>query len=275
MPIHAVSTLGVLSLDRYRRLRLCRATGDLPYTTAIPAGLSCDEGAAQTHSVSGPISSGQFRGNISAVIWNSQALFCYRDDRHMEKSNYVHCLAARYDIILLSEVHGLRGAPELWRPPHGFDAHWSLGTEAGSAGVGILIRRTFRDKFSECEPIHIWRGRALLLRLRGAAGCLDICSIYGHTGDHILPHELQEVLPRSREGCTTQRALRDHLRLRISTSLSSQNDALTLLGGDFNWTVDEQDRCSKTKCKWTGSKDDLDEQDWGVNSICLRPTKLR
>ena len=116
LSIHAANALGDMSLDRYRRLRLCRATGDLPYTAAIPAGLSCDEGAAQAHSVSGPISGGHFRGGISAVIWNSQALFCFRDDRHMEKSNYVHYLAARYDIILLSEVHGLRGAPELWRP---------------------------------------------------------------------------------------------------------------------------------------------------------------
>jgi len=86
-------------------------------------------------------------------------------------------------------------------------------------------------------------------------------SVWSH-GGHILPNELQEVLPRFREGCTTQRALRDHLRYRISSSLSSHNDALILLGGDFNWTVEEQDRCYKTKCKWTGTKDDLDERDF-------------
>jgi len=128
MPIHAVSNLGALPLDRYRRLRLCRATGDLPRTTAIPAGLSCEEDAAQIRSSGAPVPNGQFRGNLSAVAWNSQALFCYKDDRHEAKSDYVHYLAARYDIILLSEVHGLRGAPELWRPPHGFIATgpWAL-----------------------------------------------------------------------------------------------------------------------------------------------------
>ena len=103
-------------------------------------------------------------------------------------------------------------------------------------------------------------------------------SLWTH-GDHILPNELQEVLPRYRAECTTQRALRDHLRFRISSSLSSQNDALTLLGGDFNWTVEEQDRCSKTKCKWTGTTYELDERDvqrqLGRKFIFLRPTKQK
>ena len=141
MPIHAVSNLGALPLDKYRRLRLCRATGDLPRSAAIPAGLSCENDAAPGDPNPAPVPNGQFRGNISAVIWNSQALFCHLDDRHEAKANYVHHLATRYDIILLSEAHGLHGGPDLWRPPHGFVAFWSLGAETGSAGVGILIRK--------------------------------------------------------------------------------------------------------------------------------------
>ena len=133
LPIQTASAQGEMPLEKYRRLRLCRAVGALPYTAAIPAGLSSEEDGTQARSDSGQITGGQFRGGASAVIWNSQALFCFKDDRLMEKSNYIHYLAARYDIILLSEVHGLRGAPELWRPPHGFDAHWSLGT-------GLVLR---------------------------------------------------------------------------------------------------------------------------------------
>jgi len=134
MPIHVASSQGTLPLEEYRRLRLCRATGDLPRLAAIPAGLSCEIDATQAAPIPDHVPNGQFRGNISAVIWNSQALFCHKDDKHEAKANYVHKLAAQYDIILLSEVHGLHGGPELWRPPCGFEAYWSLGSEAGSAG---------------------------------------------------------------------------------------------------------------------------------------------
>ena len=67
MPIHAASNQGTLPLDEYRRLRLCRATGDLPRSVAIPAGLSCENDAAQVDPSPVPVPNGQFRGNISAV----------------------------------------------------------------------------------------------------------------------------------------------------------------------------------------------------------------
>ena len=117
LPIQTGSAQGEMPLEKYRRLRLCRAVGALPYTAAIPAGLSSDDDGTQARSGSGQVKCGQFRGGVSAVIWNCQARFCAKDERRLEKSNYIHFLAARYDIILLSEVHGLRGAPELWRPP--------------------------------------------------------------------------------------------------------------------------------------------------------------
>ena len=77
MPIHVASNQGALPLDEYRRLGLCRATGDLPRSVAIPAGLSCEDDATQVAPSPIPVPNGQFRGNISAVIWNSQALFCH------------------------------------------------------------------------------------------------------------------------------------------------------------------------------------------------------
>ena len=144
--------------------------------------------------------------------------------------------------------------------------------------MGILIRKSFREKNPSANR-YIFGEAERCFYDCAARQVAWIFAQFMDTRDHNLPNELQEALPRYRAECATQRALRDHLRYRISSSLCSQNDALTLLGGDFNWTVEEQDRCSKTKCKWTGTKDDLDERDFqrqlGASSICLKPTKRK
>ena len=62
LPIQTASAQGEMPLETYRRLRLCRAVGALPYTAAITAGLSSEEDGAQARSDSGQITGGQFRG---------------------------------------------------------------------------------------------------------------------------------------------------------------------------------------------------------------------
>ena len=86
---------------------------------------------------------------------------------------------------MMQELHSTEGSVLTWNPPEGYNLFHLHGT-AASAGVGILIRRTFLDLFD--TPLtpqldNIVPGRIGRLRLKGKLGSLDLYSVYLTTGD--------------------------------------------------------------------------------------------
>lgn len=226
----------------YRRLRLRRALGDLHRATPIPSGhpgsLAAGHGATRA---------GQYSGGYRAVVWNAQAFFAARRERAGSKLAFAARLLQRGDFLMLTEAHGTEGMHSAWRPPPGVTAWWSAGASTAHAGVGLLINNGFLANF-EANPRWevIWPGRAAKLCLKGNQGSLELLVAYFHTGNEVKEADKHGVLPSWWDRCNSFPQLRRHLRHRIAGAIRPRHEALTIIGGDFNWTVQEQDRRSKS-----------------------------
>ncbi|CAK0839971.1 unnamed protein product [Prorocentrum cordatum] len=131
---------------------------------------------------------GQYMGDLSVTSWNAQALFATDMFRFEAKSSYVNKMMLKSDICLITESHGSETSNSTWRAPLGSTAWWSEGASHGQAGVGVIIRDSFLQQFTERPRwVHIWKGRAAKLCLRGPLGALDIVVVYGHAGSHRAP----------------------------------------------------------------------------------------
>ncbi len=94
--------------------------------------------------------------------------------------------------------------------PSSVQASWSAGTtEIG--GVVLWIDRTFLQKFQpvgEADVIHVIPGRAMICRLDGFEGSLDIITLYMSTGDATVESAaVREALARL---LRTSKRLGDH-----------------------------------------------------------------
>ena len=62
------------------------------------------------------------------------------DARHIAKRRYIFRLAAKYDILTLTEVHGSQGECDAWLPPEGHTARLSASGQSDKAGIGIIVK---------------------------------------------------------------------------------------------------------------------------------------
>ena len=65
------------------------------------------------------------------------------------------------------------------------------------------------------------------------------------------------------------------MRHRVANAISPRHDTLTIIGGDFNWTVDEQDRRSKSTMASTGRNGIAEELHfWAAWKVSTRYSKM-
>ncbi|CAK0817329.1 unnamed protein product [Prorocentrum cordatum] len=206
---------------------------------------------------------GQFQGGFSMTFWNAQALFASDVYRFSAKSAHVHKLLQKSDICLITEAHGSETRNSTWRAPLGTTAWWSEGASAGRAGVGVVVRDSFLKQFSE-QPlrVHMWRGRAAKLCLRGPMGAFDIMVVHGHAGSAQTPtdSDMGGVLRPRRADIHSLCDIRSLLRSKISDSLSPAEGCLALLGGDFNWVIADRDRIALRTMEPSGHRDARSER---------------
>ena len=239
-------------LSIYRHSRLRRALGAAPLapvprgrlTTPAPSAASPDRRL------------GQFRGDLRIGTWNAQALFAVDPTRRSQKMQYLQQLMKQVDVLLITEAHGTAGDHALWHAPGGCSGWWSPGPSTGHAGVGVVIRKSFLENFDP-NPVKavIWQGRALKLSLRGSLGALDVVVAYFHTGAALTDMDLYDVRPQEMARCSCFPGLRACLRSRIAGRLSLPRNALTVLGGDFNYVAEEAGRQALSTARASGARD--------------------
>ena len=177
--------------------------------------------------------------------------------------NVVMSLLPSHDALLLQEVHGTSGMLEAWSRPRGYQAFFSLGANAGCAGVGILLSESFLQNFEGAPQVtEVCKGRALKVSLRGRKGCLDIWSVYFPTGDAITANDLYDVPLRDQLNCRHFVDLRNLMRNRMRASLSSSLEAASVVGWGFNYVIDSGDRRALNTMAETGSRNRSEEDHW-------------
>ena len=117
--------------------------------------------------------------------------------------------------------------------------------ERRPSGVGLLIRAQFLAQFNpiveDRDWIEIEKGRAAVLRLEGEHGRLHIFVVYLASGADCKTQRLQSLQ-------------------KISQKILPQEDALSVITGDFNYVPSERDRYSKNDGQWTGLLDREEEE---------------
>ena len=261
--------LNDVPLQCYRRQRLLRATGQAPQNLVLPPARSVPAQSCTDQSRR----LGQFRGDLSVITWNAQAFFAADPLKHAAKEKYLLSLLGRADVVIITEAHGTQSGNRAWRPPHGCKAWWSAGPTTGHAGVGVVAKDVFLQKFDRTPTWSvIWPGRAARLSLSGPEGSVDILAVYSHTGSQVTEHDLFGVADTVRPSCVSFPALRAHLRCRLANAIAPKGSVLTVLGGDFNWVTAEGDRISLSTAT-PSSRNDSNEENHFKN-IVARPHGL-
>ena len=83
-----------------------------------------------------------------------------------------------------------------------------------------------------------------MLRLRSSFGSLDIFVVYFPTGAEVKEEDYFGIDPDCRHTINTFPALRAHLRNLVAAKIAPRNDALSIIGGDFNYVADPKERIS-------------------------------
>ncbi|CAK0822989.1 unnamed protein product [Prorocentrum cordatum] len=198
-------------------------TKDSDELTAKAAGVSCRATVSSTR---------PYTGNYKGCSWNCEALMATKVSRQTANCNQVSKLMASHDFGIFVEAHGTKGKEDAFSLPPGCAAYWSH-LSARRAGVGIVLRRSFLNKFAQVRDgdfLEPEPGRVARLRLRGPHGNVDIWAIYLTTG----------------EGPANDRLARDRSHSIIKQSLASPRDALSVLAGDWNYVPYPQDRWTYT-----------------------------
>ena len=193
-------------------------------------------------------------GSYRGALWNAQALFSRQPSKHEKKMNKVVELMRHQDFMFISETHSTIGkvrALEHRLEQLGLSAWWSHGGHR-RAGTGVIIKNSFLSEFSSAPPtwLDISPGEAGILRLSGSKGQLDLCAAYFPTGNQ-----------RSEGNSLVD--LRSALRRKIHGAVRPQQITLTIMGADFNYVTDRDDRWSKNTARWSSTSDHRDELDWG------------
>ena len=244
----------------YRHRRLLRALGELPAQAIGPRPIA---GAARDPGGRG-CCRGQFAGDLRVATWNSRALFCKEGPRRDRKMRYLRKLLLRTDVVLLTECHGTGGLYDAYRPPRGWVARFSAGVSAGHAGVGMMIRESFLDRFDTREWRPFWPGRAAKMALRGREGSLDLIVSYYPTGDEVAEADTFGAPAGRVHEAVNFPALRGIMRDCVAAEVANKETVLTVMGGDFNWAARDSDRRAMTTGVAGGARDRGEERHFEV-----------
>eukprot|EP00959_Pyramimonas_sp_CCMP1952_P236079 4933990-Pyramimonas_sp.AAC.1 len=215
-----------------------------------------------------------YRGDFTVIEWNAQAFFAADTDRRDMKARYLRSLLARSDVVMLTEAHGTPGGHAMWTPPPGCSAWWSAGATTAHAGIGIVLHDRFLSNFTEPPRwTVIWPGRAAVLSQRGRCGALDLVVAYFPTGSEVHDADLFGAVRDQLPDSPGFPDLREHLRARLSHHVAPATQALTILGGDFNWVPSAADRRATSTANATGRRDDREERHF--QSLIGRPFELQ
>ena len=182
------------------------------------------------------------------------------------KKRMASSLLAKADFLMLAETHSTVAASTTYTEIPGTLSWWSAGT-AQRAGVGIIVRSSFLNRFGSHPPEwqEIAPGRLAKLTLRGPEGSLQILTGYMPTGTRRQLHPTEED-PASALSLRRQRQL---LSGKIKDAL--KDDILTILAADFNFVTSNEDRLSTTTGGFTGGGDAAEYQHW---CSLLPPSRL-
>ena len=210
---------------------------------------------------------GPYVGDYEGVAWNAQGFFRSRTAGYAAQRRFVQQLLSRRDFVMLSETHVTPGSRLGYKQIPGTQAWWSCGT-AARAGVGIVVKQSFLDKFTLAEPewMEPEAGRLATLRLHGASGNLDLVVCYLPTGVARSLHPgIASACPSTPHLCDVPpailRAQREAMVRRIPPLLRP-TEAMTVLGGDFNFVVSNEDRWNKSSGEFTGHHDSGEAAHW-------------
>jgi exonuclease III len=186
---------------------------------------------------------------------------------HAAKRHAAQRLLLRRDFLILSETHVTEGSRMAYTDLPGTASWWSCGT-AARAGVGIVVKKAFLQKFQTQEPVWTEHepGRMASLQLVGAEGALDITACYMPTGvarslrakeDRSCPStpHLPEPPP------AVLRSQREALCRRLP-ALLRPGRALAIVAGDFNFVTTTRDRWNKASGEYTGGSDTAEAAHW-------------
>ena len=232
---------------------------------ALPPALGSSDGRSPPQSSASPGHElGQFVGDYDGVAWNAQGYFMSRAAGHAAKRQHAQCLLRRRDFLIISEAHVTKGAKLAYTDLPGTSSWWSIGT-AARAGVGIIAKNSFLERFRHSEPewLEPEPGRFAVLRLCGAEGAMDVAACYMPTGVARALHPAVGDPGRS-DPCPHEEALRaqrEGLCRRIPALLRPDR-ALMVLAGDFNFVVSPADRWNKVSGVHAGASDAAESEHW-------------
>ncbi|CAK0909089.1 unnamed protein product, partial [Prorocentrum cordatum] len=194
-----------------------------------------------------------FLGDAQGASWNSQALFARKRRRHGLKDSYVRRLLQNRDFVAIADSHGLEGKTAVWSCPPDCTSFFSPGTST-RAGAGLIIKKTFLDKFEAGGPrwIHLVPGRA-------APGALDVHVVYFTTGTPGMVQPLGMAVDGALTACAREQ--RSHMRQAISAAMSPKEEVLSMVMGGFNWVAAPEDRMVKSTGEFSVADDAAEQRE--------------
>ena len=186
----------------------------------------------------------QFKGDISVVTWNSNALFCTDPILAKRKLQEVVAMSGRHDVTFVQEVHGgahdARRLEDILRETH--KIFFSPHTAARSGGLLTIIRKSFLKMFDRAgPPRHIETGRLMAIDLFGTNGNCTFTNV--HNDPHASVGQQRIFLNR------------------IFSDAPCQKDALHVIGGDFNFVPEGETRFNASLSQ-VGSSDKVTAEYW-------------
>ena len=157
------------------------------------------------------------------------------------------------DFIGVQEAHSTPGRARSFESEFvgKFRSLWAHMTKR-KAGIGIIVSEQFLSKFQkDVSWEEVVPGRVGILRLRGSSGSLDLAVCYLDAGN-----------PAERISACR----------RLSDSLRSSSEALSLAFGDFNFVEHATDRIEKSSGRWTGQSNEREATIF--NESLLHPNEL-
>ena len=173
--------------------------------------------------------------------WNTQALFASDPILQHNKHSRSWNILDKVDFMGMAETHSTEGHIKASSLPQKTTFFWSHGRSRHQAGVALAVKTQFLKNFNpvkEKDWEEIEPGRMARLSLRGPKGGLDLYAIYFPTGTLAEEQTLKKVLT-----------------LRLQKEMRPQLKVLSILMGDFNFVMKNEDRLCLRTMEHTGRHD--------------------
>ena len=183
-------------------------------------------------------------GDIAGASWNSQSLCCLCKAKKDRKRLRVASLLKQNDFVCTQETFATKGYEKGYRLPPNTTAWWSHDTdraripidptqhaEKRKGGIAIFAQNSFLSNFTSRKWIELIQGRVGVLRLLGPEGNLDIWNVYMPASDTQL-----------RQKCIAS----------LAKNIQPADITLSIIVGDWNFTMHRHDRITKKDATWTG-----------------------